>query len=97
LAIIHAIHGKPQQELQERIVHIKSYVILISKCGGLLIAIRIFANIMSELQEIKEQKNWLLALFRDLNRERLGKCDKSVNEALQEFNVCLAPPLLYCC
>ncbi|KAJ7908148.1 hypothetical protein B0H13DRAFT_2193540 [Mycena leptocephala] len=87
LAIIHAIHGKPQQELQERIVHIKSYVILISKCGGLLIAIRIFANIMSELQEIKEQKNWLLALFRDLNRERLGKCDKSVNEALQEFNI----------
>jgi hypothetical protein len=52
---------------------------------------------MSELQEIKEQKNWLLALFRDLNRERLGKCDKSVNEALQEFNVCLAAPLLYCC
>ncbi|KAJ7828407.1 hypothetical protein B0H13DRAFT_2437775 [Mycena leptocephala] len=71
LAIIHAIHGKPQQELQERIVHIKS----------------IFADIMSELQEIKEQKNWLLALFRDLNRERLGKCDKSVNEALQEFNI----------
>ncbi|KAJ7828419.1 hypothetical protein B0H13DRAFT_1656296 [Mycena leptocephala] len=87
LAIIHAIHGKPQQELQERIVHIKSYVILISKCGGLLIAIRIFANIMSELQGIKEQKNWLLALFRDLNRERLGKCNKSVNEALQEFNI----------
>ncbi|KAF8170523.1 hypothetical protein K438DRAFT_1982670 [Mycena galopus ATCC 62051] len=71
LAIIGAIQGKPREELQTQIIRIKS----------------IFANIMSDLQEIKEQKNWLLALFRDLNRERLGKCDKSVNEALQEFNI----------
>ncbi|KAF8170532.1 hypothetical protein K438DRAFT_212169 [Mycena galopus ATCC 62051] len=71
LAIIGAIQGKPQEELQAQITHIKL----------------IFANILSDLQEIKEQKNWLLAIFHDLNRERLGKCDKSVNEALQEFNI----------
>ncbi|KAF8181721.1 hypothetical protein K438DRAFT_1767802 [Mycena galopus ATCC 62051] len=71
LAIIDAIQGKPREELQVQIIRIKS----------------IFANIMNDLQEIKEQKNWLLAFFYDLNRKRLGKCDKSVTEALQEFNI----------
>ncbi|KAJ7453640.1 hypothetical protein B0H11DRAFT_1740983 [Mycena galericulata] len=45
----------------------------------------ILKNIIEELNEIKQQRKWLLIFFRDMNKERVAKCLNHVNTAMEQF------------
>ncbi|KAK7000487.1 hypothetical protein R3P38DRAFT_2651826 [Favolaschia claudopus] len=46
----------------------------------------ILDNILADVRKIKEQRKWLLFFFRDLNKERVGRCVNRLDGALQQFN-----------
>ncbi|KAK7048938.1 hypothetical protein R3P38DRAFT_2872155 [Favolaschia claudopus] len=46
----------------------------------------ILDNILADVRKIKEQRKWLLFFFRDLNKERVGRCVNRLDDALQQFN-----------
>ncbi|KAJ7447587.1 hypothetical protein B0H11DRAFT_2290152 [Mycena galericulata] len=47
----------------------------------------ILSDIIEDLNEIKQQKKWLLLFFRDVNKEKVDRCVGRVNAALEQFNV----------
>ncbi|KAK7022328.1 hypothetical protein R3P38DRAFT_1116689 [Favolaschia claudopus] len=47
----------------------------------------ILDTILADVQKIKDQKKWLLLIFRNLNKERVDRCVARLNAALQQFNV----------
>ncbi|KAJ7457981.1 hypothetical protein B0H11DRAFT_204039 [Mycena galericulata] len=47
----------------------------------------ILKNIIGELNEIKQQRKWLLVFFRDVNKERVAKCLNHVNTAMEQFTM----------
>ncbi|KAK7000491.1 hypothetical protein R3P38DRAFT_3617506 [Favolaschia claudopus] len=51
----------------------------------------ILDNILADVRKIKEQRKWLLFFFRDLNKERVGRCVDRLDGALQQFNARLSP------
>ncbi|KAJ7136150.1 hypothetical protein C8R44DRAFT_729640 [Mycena epipterygia] len=73
LAIIESVPagGSSSSELQSKIEGLQS----------------ILNSIMENLNEIKQQKKWLLVFFRDVNKERVDQCVERVNAALEQFHV----------
>ncbi|KAJ7442541.1 hypothetical protein B0H11DRAFT_493112 [Mycena galericulata] len=45
----------------------------------------ILNSIIKELNQIKQQRKWLLIFFRDMNKERVDRCLTHVNEAMEQF------------
>lgn len=52
-------------------------------------------SIHNDLDEIKEQKKWLLIFFRQLNKGKVDKCVGRVDAALEQFNVYMIPFLIW--
>ncbi|KAF7333672.1 hypothetical protein MSAN_02410300 [Mycena sanguinolenta] len=48
---------------------------------------RVLADILTDLGKIKEQRKWLLAVFRDLNKDRADRCVSRLSEALEKFQL----------
>ncbi|KAF7333666.1 hypothetical protein MSAN_02409700 [Mycena sanguinolenta] len=48
---------------------------------------RVLADILRDLGKIKEQRKWLLAVFRDLNKDRVDRCVGRLTEALGKFQL----------
>ncbi|KAJ7484974.1 hypothetical protein B0H11DRAFT_2231178 [Mycena galericulata] len=44
-------------------------------------------NILEDLNEIKQQRKFLVILFRAINKDKVDKCVSRVNVALEQFNV----------
>ncbi|KAJ7088170.1 hypothetical protein C8R44DRAFT_959176 [Mycena epipterygia] len=49
--------------------------------------VEVCESIHDDLDEIKEQKRWLLIFFRQLNKGKVDKCVGRVDAALEQFNV----------
>ncbi|KAK7014220.1 hypothetical protein R3P38DRAFT_1442264 [Favolaschia claudopus] len=44
-------------------------------------------RILIDVERIKEQKKWLVLLFRDMNKDRIDRCVGRLNAVLGQFNV----------
>ncbi|KAJ7910681.1 hypothetical protein B0H13DRAFT_2011908 [Mycena leptocephala] len=47
----------------------------------------ILNSISEDLNEIKDQRKWLLIFFRTLNKDKVEKCVVRINAAMEQFNV----------
>ncbi|KAF7333661.1 hypothetical protein MSAN_02409200 [Mycena sanguinolenta] len=47
----------------------------------------VLAGILTDLDKIKEQRKWLLLIFRDLNKDRVNRCVGRLAEALGNFQL----------
>ncbi|KAJ6607576.1 hypothetical protein B0H10DRAFT_2071046 [Mycena sp. CBHHK59/15] len=84
------------KDLQERVCHLTLTIVdtisvdgtaskeLESSIQGLR---SILDDIIKDLAEIKEQKKWILIFFRDLNKDRIGKCVDRVDAAVEQFHI----------
>ncbi|KAJ6559956.1 hypothetical protein B0H19DRAFT_992908, partial [Mycena capillaripes] len=71
VVVIDEVSGSASEELQKRIKNLQATL----------------QSIHSDLDEIKEQKRWLLIFFRQLNKGKVDKCVGHVDAALEHFHV----------
>jgi hypothetical protein len=80
------------EDLQHRIKDLQSCVRLQPIILRLLLTITnsILNSISEDLNEIKDQRKWLLIFFRTLNKDKVEKCVVRINAAMEQFNVRLS-------
>ncbi|KAJ7457975.1 hypothetical protein B0H11DRAFT_1818070 [Mycena galericulata] len=81
------VGSSADENLQGSINKLQSYVAFTISTLVLTGTDSILKNIIGELNEIKQQRKWLLVFFRDVNKERVAKCLNHVNTAMEQFTM----------
>ncbi|KAJ7603245.1 hypothetical protein DFH06DRAFT_1394169 [Mycena polygramma] len=74
-------------ELQYRMNKLKRHAtpnVFFQRSNG---PIRIFEDIATDLLEIEKTKKWILVLFPEINKDKVGKCVGRLDGALEEFKL----------